>query len=338
MKQKNALKKKATNPISPLLSSKGMIAALIIIAVIISLAAAFYATSSRGGATASVPPQDCGKTAIAYLNANIAPAGSTAVLTTVTERNGVYAVSAVYQGRNITIYSTTDCSLLFTGIYNMKGTATTPTPATSPTPTVPPEPVKSARPSTELFVMSFCPFGVQAENAMEPVVRLLGAKADITVRYIASVQGTTIDSISSLHGPAEAKEDLRQLCIAKYYPSQLWPYLLDFDANCVSLRQNATGLDACVAAAAQKAKIDNQKVESCATGGEGLNLLKADEAITTANKVTGSPTLIINGQRYSGQRTPDGYKQGICARFDTPPAECSVNLSAQAAAATGSCG
>ncbi|HMA04952.1 MAG TPA: thioredoxin domain-containing protein, partial [Methanomicrobiales archaeon] len=82
----------------------------------------------------------------------------------------------------------------------------------------------------------------------------------------------------------------------------------------------------------------NAKIESCATGSEGLSLLKSDVAITDANKVTGSPTLIINGQRYSGARTPDAFKQGICSHFTTSPAECSVNLSAQAAAASGSCG
>ena len=334
MKQKNAPKKKST--FSTLLSSKGMMAGLIVIAVIISVFAVILATSNPG-ASAAVPPQDCGTAVMSYMNANLVQANSTAQFVSVTEKNGVYAVSARYQGRNITIYATKDCSLLFTSSYNMKG-GTTPTPTSSPTPTPVPEPVKSARPSTELFVMSFCPFGVQAETAMEPVVRLLGTKADITVRYIASVQGTTLDTVKSLHGLTEAKEDLRQLCIAKYYPAQLWPYLLDFNANCYALSKNATALDACVAAASQKAKIDNQKIETCASGSEGLALLKADEAITTANKVTGSPTLIINGQRYSGARTPDGYKQGICTRFNTPPAECSVNLSAQAAAATGSCG
>jgi glutaredoxin len=336
MAKKESLKKKPAT--TPFLGTKGLVAGLIVIAVIISLAAAFYATSSRGSTVASVDMQGCGKTVITYLNANIAQAGATAVLTSVTEKNGVYAVSAVYQNRNITIYSTKDCSLLFTSSYNMKGTPTTPTPATSPTPTPVPEPVKTDKPTTELYVMSFCPFGVQAETAMEPVTRLLGSKADIRVRYIATVAGTTLDSVNSLHGPVEAKEDVRQLCIAKYYPAKLWPYLVDFNANCYSLRQNASGMEACLAAATKKTSIDNAKIEACATGSEGLELLKADTAITTANKITGSPTILINGQKYAGQRTADGYKQAICDRFNNPPAECKTNLSSAAAAASGSCG
>jgi glutaredoxin len=335
MGKKVTPKKKAATPTSPLLGNKGLIAGLVVIALIVSTVGYFFATS--GGGVSVVPPQECGANAISYMNKNIAQANATATLVSVTEKNGVYQIAARYQERNISIYATKDCSLLFTSSYTMKGTATT-TPTVSPTPTVPPEPVKSSRPATELFVMSFCPFGVQAENVMKPVVDLLGTKANITVRYIATVQGTTVDSVKSLHGLTEAKEDLRQLCIAKYYPAKLWPYLVDIDANCYPIRQNVTSLDACSVNATLKLGIDNQKIETCASGSEGLALLKADEAITGNYKVTGSPTLLINGQKYTGQRTPDAYKQGICDHFVTPPAECSVNLSAQAAAASGSCG
>ncbi|MDD1670989.1 MAG: DsbA family protein [Methanomicrobiales archaeon] len=335
MATKNSPRKKATPPSSPLLGSKGVMAGVIVIAVIISLFAVIYA-SSNPGASAAIPPQDCGNAVISYLNANLVQANSTAVLVSVAEANGLYKVGALYQARNISVYATKDCSLLFTSSYNMKG-GTTPTPTSSPTPTPVPEPVKTSRPSVELFVMSFCPFGTQAEGVMNPVIGLLGTKANITVRYIASVQGTTADSVQSLHGPTEAVEDLRQLCINKYYPQQLWPYLMDYNTNCVPVRQNATSLSACVANTTRKLGINNQKIETCASGSEGLALLEADEAITGSYKVTGSPTLIINGQRYSGARTPDAYKQGICSHFETAPPECSVNLSAQAAGATGSC-
>jgi hypothetical protein len=263
----------------------------------------------------------------------------------VTEKDGVYQIAASYQSRNINVYATKDCSLLFTTTYILKGNTTptpSPTPVSSPKPTTSPtpvpEPVKSARPSVELFVMSFCPYGVQAENAMDPVVGLLGTKADFKVRYIASVSGTTVDSVKSLHGLPEAKEDLRQLCIAKYYPQALWPYLVDVNAQCYPVNKNATQLEFCQKNVTATRGIDNQKIETCASGSEGLALLGADEAITQNLKISGSPTILINGQKYMGQRTAEAYKQGICASFQTPPAECSVNLSAQAvAASTGSC-
>jgi len=332
MEPENYPKRKATHPSSLLLGSKGMMAGVIIIAVIASVVATLLVTSNPG-VSAAVSPQDCANTVILYVNTNLVQANSTATLVSAAEKSGVYQITLQYQARNISLYATKDCSLLFPSSYNLEGST-----GVTPTPTVTPEPVKSARPTVDLYVMAFCPYGTQAESAMDPVVGLLGTKASITVRYIASVQGTTIDSISSLHGPTEAKEDLRQLCIAKYYPSQLWPYLMDYNPNCIPMRQNATSLDACVADATRKLGIDNQEIESCAIGGEGLALLQADEDFTTKNQVTGSPTLIINGQRYTGARTPEAYRQAICTHFDTPPAECSVNLSSQAATPSGSCG
>jgi glutaredoxin len=332
------MRKKENNTPSSVLWNKGVIAGIIIILVVIALVAIFFATANTGGA-AAVPPEECGAAVISYINTNLAAANSTATFDSVAEKNGIYQISAHYQAQNITLYATKDCTLMFTSSYNLKATPTptsSPKPTTSPTPV--PLPVKSSRPSTELFVMSFCPYGVQAENVMEPVVGLLGTKTDITVRYIAQVQGTTVDSVKSLHGLTEAKEDLRQLCIAKYYPQELWPYLRDFNKNCIAIRQNETLLDACKTNITRTLGIDNQKIETCAGGSEGLDLLRADEVITGNYKVTGSPTLIINGQRYSGQRTAEAFKQFICARFETPPAECSVNLSAQAvAASSGSC-
>jgi glutaredoxin len=351
--------KKDKSAQSSILENRGILAGIIIIAVIISLAVGIFigntfATGTTGGITA-VPPNECGTTVTSYANANLISASNASTLTSVTERDGMYYIVASNKVRDYGFYATKDCNLLFINPYTLKGNATpmvivspkstssptsvsSPKPTTSPTPV--PEPVKSSRPLVELFVMSFCPFGVQAENAMEPVVNLLGTKADIKVHYIATVSGTTLDSIKSLHGPTEAKEDVRQLCIAKYYPQKLWPYLMDFDKNCQNstLRKDLPALDACGANSARVADIDNQKIETCVSSGEGVALLSTDVAIAQKYKVTGSPTIIINGQKYAGQRTADAYRQGICARFETPPTECSVNLSAQAvAASSGSC-
>jgi hypothetical protein len=332
------MSRKAETSTSPVLGNKGVIAGIIIILVIIALVAIFFATANSGG-EAAVPPEECGASVIAYVNTNLAAANATATLVSVTEKNGMYQVAARYQSRNMSLYATKDCTLLFTSSYDLKATpapTASPKPTTSPTPV--PLPVKASRPSVELFVMSFCPYGVQAETVMDPVVDLLGTKADITVRYIAKVQGTTVDSVKSLHGLSEAKEDLRQLCVMKSYPDKFWDYVKLVNAQCYPIYKNATQLASCQQNVTSTLGIDNQKIETCATGSEGLDLLRADEVITGNYKVTGSPTLIINGQRYSGQRTPEAYKQFICARFETPPAECSVNLSAQAVAgSSGSC-
>lgn len=319
-------KEKKTSP-SSIFENKGILAGISFIAGILLLVGILYATGILGG-SAAVPPEECGRTVISYVNSNLA-GNSTATLVSITEKDGVYHVAARYEGKDLVFFSTKDCTYLFSTALNMKAT---PTPAPLPATTV--APVTSARPSVELFVMAFCPYGVQAENAMKPVAELLGTKADIKVRYIATVNGNSVDSVRSLHGLPEAKEDLRQICVAKNYPQKYWSYITELNAQCYPIYKNATQLEVCQQNITESLGIDNRQIETCALGSEGLALLRADETITKTLRVTGSPTLFINGQIYSGQRTPEAYKQAVCNHFDTPPAECSVNLSAQAVAAS----
>jgi glutaredoxin len=191
----------------------------------------------------------------------------------------------------------------------------------------------------DLYVMSFCPYGTQAETVMKPVVGLLGSKADIRLRYITTVTGTTADSVNSLHGPLEAQEDLRQICIQKYYPVKLWTYIARFDEACYPASGNTETQKACWMNASTAAGIDMAKISACASGPEGISLLKADEADSNKNGASGSPTLTINGVTYSGERTPEAYKQAICNSFENAPAECNTTLSTtQVTNASGWCG
>jgi len=206
--------------------------------------------------------------------------------------------------------------------------------------TAPPAtPQKTIRPSVDLYVMSFCPYGVQAETAMKPVVTLLETKADFRVRYIATVKNSTVEGIRSLHGIEEAKEDLRQLCVMKYYPDKFWSYIDGINAQCYPGSREPAVLDKCWRNVSFPLRIDAEKVTSCAYSSEGINMIKDEERITTEKQITGSPTLLINGQRYAGQRTAEAYKMAICNAFGTPPVECNTVLSSQQAGqAAGACG
>ena len=73
-----------------------------------------------------------------------------------------------------------------------KVTPTPPVPA-NPTP-VPFNPQKSEKPEIKFFVMSFCPYGNQAEAGLEPVYQLLKDKVSWQPRYIVSQ--ITQDSIN----------------------------------------------------------------------------------------------------------------------------------------------
>ncbi|HJX56563.1 MAG TPA: thioredoxin domain-containing protein, partial [Methanoregula sp.] len=300
----------------------GIIAILIIILAVITL-------GSPSGTTTAAEPRACSEKVIAYINTNLTSPGQTATLINITENNDVYTIWSRYQGRDLSIYASRDCTLLFPTAINMN----TPIATTVPTQT----PKKSTSPVVDLYVMSFCPYGTQAETVMRPVVDLLGTKADISVRYITTVGGQTVDSVDSLHGPAEAYEDILQLCIMKSYPEKYWNYLKDFNSQCYPVWQNATSLDSCRTNVTAALGIDLPKIETCANGAEGLTLVELDAAESEAIGASASPTLFINGVKYAGARTPEAYKQAICNSFDTAPAECTTVLSTTSTASTGGC-
>jgi hypothetical protein len=290
-----------------------------------------------------VPPTVCANMTMSYVNDNLDQPGSAALLVSIVETKGMYQINTSYQAKNISLYATKDCALLFANPLSLD--TPEPTPAVTPgvtqaqTPTPTQAPKKSARPVVDLFVMSFCPYGVQAETAIGPVVDLLGSKADIRIRYITTVSGTTVSSVKSLHGPSEAQEDLRQLCIRKESPDLYGKYLDLFNTRCYPVWQNATQLQSCRENVTATLGISLADSETCASGSEGLGLLKADELDAKKYSATASPTLFINGVKYAGSRTPEAFKTAICTSFETAPAECATNLSSvSAVSSSGGCG
>jgi len=309
---------------------------------------------SVGGKT-SLSANETAQKAINYINNNLVQPGDSVTLFSVEDLKSVYKVTTLYQGSKIPVYISKDGNYLFLSAYDTSentGQATTNNTQTAE------EIPKTDKPTVQLYVMSFCPYGIQAENTMKPVVDLLGAKATIETHYIVSVSGTTVNS---LHGDYEATEDMRQACIWKYYDqATFWKYVSYFNSNC-----NKNNIDTCWKDAAKNASIDTVKIGTCVTN-EGLTLMKVEEALSSQNGVTGSPTLIINGyidgkdacnsnadcinpgqtcvQTSSGKvcmisRTSEAYKQAICSAFTTQPSECSQNVSSTTTtASSGGCG
>ena len=320
---------------SPVFFNKGLIA--LIAGICIVLIALLATGMQPAGQGSVVPPAACGERTISFINNNLVTAGTSAELISIAEKGGLYEIKCLYQMKEITLYTSKDCTMLFTNAINMNASeASRQAPQVAQAAAAP---VKSARPAVDLYVMSFCPYGTQAETVMGPVFELLRTKADIRIRYIATITGTTAGSVDSLHGPAEANEDLQQLCINKYFPEQYWAYLNTFNNDCYPSWQNTALLESCRKNTTAALSIDVEKIDSCAGGAEGLALLRSDEIASAKDGASASPMLFINGVLYSGSRTPEAYKQAICNSFETPPAECSTILSSQtAASATGGCG
>jgi thiol-disulfide isomerase/thioredoxin len=306
-----------------------------IILAILLLSTLIFGNKITGNVISS---QDASSRVLTLINKYFIQEGTASLAGSVTEESGLYKVGINYNGNQIFIYITKDGSFLIlpNGIVSVAQLEGTPTnePEEQNIP-------KTDKPSVELFVMSFCPYGVQAEQAMIQVAKLLGNKADVKIRFIANVNGDNVEDVASLHGINEAKEDLRQLAIMKYYPDKFWDYLNEIDANCYSVSRDAAKLDECWKAAAKKLSIDVTKIEQVAYSKEGIDLMRLEQSASEKYNVRGSPTLIINGAVYSGSRTSEAFKQGICSAFTTQPAECSQDVTGAASeethVPTGSC-
>lgn len=318
--------------ISPFGLQKNMIWIIIANLLILALAILFlFILLSGSGATVS--PQTCGERVIQYINVNLVVAGTNASLISVTEDKGVYTIKTVYQSQEIDTYATKDCTMLFMGNIDMTDSQVARTIIQNLTP------VKSARPAVDLYVMAFCPYGTQAESTIKPVIDLLGATADFRIRYIATIENSTVDSVQSLHGASEVGEDLRQICIQSYYPETFWTYLMNFNTQCYPQWQNSTFLASCGNQTSENLGINTRKIMTCSQSDEGLALLKEDENNSHQNNAYGSPTLIINGVTYRGIRTSEAYKQAICNSYDVVPSACNITLSTQESAdASRNCG
>jgi len=255
---------------SPIFFGKGIIA--IIIGIVVVLVAVMAVGFMQGGPEAVVSPAACGEKAMEYVNNNLIQQGTSVELLSTNENRGLYELKIRYLSQEDTLYTTKDCTLLFLSSLNMTAGS-----GVQQNPPVTSVPEKSARPVVDLYVMAFCPYGTQAETVMSPVVDLLNAKADIRIRYITTINGNTVDSVDSLHGMSEAKEDLQQTCINNYYPEKFWSYIKTFNEQCYPTWQNATALASCRKNIAQTLLFDSAKITACAQGAEGLALLKEDE-------------------------------------------------------------
>jgi predicted DsbA family dithiol-disulfide isomerase len=201
------------------------------------------------------------------------------------------------------------------------------------------------KPQIDFFVMSYCPYGNQAEEGVEPVYQLLKDKAIFNPRYViySNYQGGgsnyCIDNskLCSMHGIQELNQNTRELCVNKYMGIAKWfEFALAMNDKCTS--QNA---DTCWEAVATDLKLDVAKIKTCEKD-EAVALLTAEKALGDKLKVSGSPTIFIDGDSYSGGRTPEALKTALCDKFDTKPSECSQTLAGasateQAATATGGC-
>jgi len=278
--------------------------------------------------------QEIADKAVNFLRDNFFSEGDTIETKAARDENNLYVLDMVLNGQEAEFYATKDGVLFFPQVLDMN-------------PPADKEISKSEKPEVDLFVMSFCPYGNEAESQMQPIVEALGEGMDFNLHYIIYHYYNGEDycltddlRYCSMHTKSEVNQDIRELCVAKYQPDKLWDFVLT-----INDRTDSDQVEADWEGIAQEVGLDIEQIKTCQTE-EGTALLDQEMTLTelpylvqspkqhrdesghyqTEMKVTGSPTLVVNGFIYDGVRSIAGYQEAICSAFNNPPAVCQEDL------------
>ncbi len=181
---------------------------------------------------------------------------------------------------------------------------------------------KSDKPTVELFVMSYCPYGLQMEKAYLPVMELLKNKADLSIKFVSY----------AMHDLIEIEENTRQYCISTEQGDKFVPYLKcftskdDYKGCLLSAGVNQTKMNSCINTANKKYGILNKYNDQSTWLNGRYPVYPIHEELNKKYGVQGSPTLVINGVQAEASRSPESVKQVVCAAFNNQPAECQTKL------------
>jgi len=185
-------------------------------------------------------------------------------------------------------------------------------------------------PDVKIFVMSYCPFGLQAQKMFLPVYKLLKEKAKMGIYFVDYI----------MHGKKEIDENLRQYCIQKEQKEKYYNYLSCFveqgnSENCLEKSKiDREILKNCIAAADKEYNITTQYNDKKTWLNGRYPRFNIHTDLVKKYGVRGSPTIVINDKVVNiSPRSPESFKQAICSAFISKPEECNKPLSNQASPA-----
>lgn len=305
---------------------------LVIAALIIIVGGAFiYSDGKIGNALNFVKSNKMSSQAVAqksidYLNKNILTGQTTANLVSFADENNLVKITIKIGTNQFDSYATKDGKMLFPEAFKLDEVIVAPTAAANqPAATAKTcaDVKKADKPVLEAYVVAACPFGLQMQRVLADIVKNQpSAASSIKVRYMGAVSG---GKITSMHGDAEAQENLKQICIREEQPAKYWNY--------VSCHIQNGDTDGCLTSTG----VDKAKLTACTTDPKkGLAYAQVDFDLNTKYNVTGSPTLVLGGETVSefdfGGRTSDGVKTLMCCGFNNKPGFCSAKLNTASAA------
>ena len=193
----------------------------------------------------------------------------------------------------------------------------------------------------DLFVMSYCPYGIEAENQLFPMIEKYREKIRFRLFFIAhfneklssggpaaskevrplpekaradvcedqSGGGKSGSGVfRSLHGEEEIEEDLRQFLIQEYYPEKLIDYVLCRNQNIHDDWRSC----------ARALSLPIPEIERHAANPEIQAGFRKNIVYTESLGVRASPTLFINQQEYADLFNSYQIQKIICQQKDLP--------------------
>ncbi len=266
-----------------------------------------------------------------FINENLVTPGTEAKINSISEENGLYKILVNVGGQDLTAYISKDGKNFFPQVFNMETPQATPeaTANTSENANANTAVVKSDVPQIDLFVMSYCPYGLQIEKGILPVLDLLGSKIKFNLKFVDY----------AMHGDKEIQENMRQYCVGQKYQNKFSGYLKCFadkgdSDSCLSQSGiDKSVINSCVQSTDTQFKItETAKDQSTWKSGQ-FPLFQINQADNQKYNVAGSPTLVINGVTVSASRDPQSLLKLICSAFNSEPSVCSQQLSSTAPSA-----
>ncbi len=269
-----------------------------------------------------VSSQEAAQRAIEYINNNLLVPGVTASLLEVSEEDEVYKIHIKIGGNEYDSYISKDGKYLFPEGYDL-----TLKKETEKENAEEKDVEKVEKPDVKLFVMSYCPFGLQAEKMFLPVYNLLKDKAEMGVYFVNYI----------MHDKKELDENLRQYCIQKEEKEKYYDYLScfiedgNFDKCLDDANINRGKLRTCIEDTDKQYNIYAQYEDKNTWLNGRFPKFDVHTDLNQKYGVRGSPTVVVNDKVVQvNPRSPEKFKEIVCASFSSAPQECSETLSDKA--------
>ncbi|MEM2909385.1 MAG: hypothetical protein QW171_04485 [Candidatus Bilamarchaeaceae archaeon] len=164
----------------------------------------------------------------------------------------------------------------------------------------------------DIYVMSHCPYGLQMQKAVIPVIETLGptGKLDVNNKFVSYI----------MHGDIETTDNLIEYCVGQNFPSKEWQFLRCFIENNGDSTKCISTLN-----------LDKNLIDNCAASTRSAYGISGTSFPIYKNEneqyeVRGSPTVVFMGRQITLARDPEVIKDFVCDVLSQPPAACNKTL------------